>query len=231
MTKEQLNCMQPEACRYPTCLCVTEDVWTKTNHPAPLELTDDQIRASFLAHFHSMGLTGIKIGEVIRTGPMAYSVTMEADDVEITLPPAAEPGFEVGLAEFEGLDSIMERVNKDVGADHQHMSTDFNNPPIQLRWKIEGIAYVEVEQTYKASRYNVQSLWVDPEYQNLGLGTALMKIVHHEADRCGIELWVVPQPLGEDKRESLYHFYQRLGYREMRGSGYWIRKSPTTKQE
>lgn len=111
-----------------------------------------------------------------------------------------------------------------------HHPAETPQSPVQLRWEIEGIAAVELEPTMKKNRYNVQSLWVDPEYQNLGIGSTLMRIVHHEADQFGLELWLVPQAM-PGFEEALWRFYSRLGYEKFGGSGYWIRKSPTTDAE
>lgn len=204
----------------------------ETHHPAPTELTDDQVRAAMLAHFHSFGLTDIKIGEVVRTGPMSYTITMEADEPDYSagtgeVSPDLPPAQRRELDAYEGLGETLEKARAELGRER---ITIGEQPTIQLHWEIKDIAAVELEHTMMRGRMNVQSLWVDPEYQNLGIGTAIMNIVLHEADQSGIELWLVPQAM-PGRQKDLHRFYERLGFEGLTGSGYMIRKSQTKKTE
>lgn len=86
----------------------------------------------------------------------------------------------------------------------------------------EDLGYVDIEYV-RQGMYNVTSLLVESNYRNLGLGTALMKCVIHDADEEGMELWLVPAPLDGD-RDKLEQFYVRLGFTKLEGSGCMIRK-------
>lgn len=93
---------------------------------------------------------------------------------------------------------------------------------MKLYYELEDVGYVELEQQFREHIYNVMGIVVDPEYQNLGVGTALMKVVMHDADKQGIELWL--SPTAEPGRaEDLLRFYTRLGFENHGG---YLRRLP-----
>lgn len=199
----------------PSCACRTDQ-----GLPTGTETIHEQVGKAVSQHYRQYSVDATVKG-VERTGPGTFTVHIGARDVKPVAPaPNHTPACRAGEIDAECPCET-----------HQtKLSTSFNNPPIQLRWEIEGIAAIEVEQTMLAHRYNIASIYVDPEYQNLGIGTALMNIVLHEADMVGIELWLVPTAM-PGKQKALNDFYMRFGFEGLKGSGYMIRKSPKTEPE
>lgn len=91
-------------------------------------------------------------------------------------------------------------------------------------YEIEDVAYVELEKQLQDHIYNVMGIVVDAEYRNMGIGTALMRVVGHDADKQGIEIWLHPTA-EEGRAEDLLRFYTRLGYKDHGG---YLRRLPWT---
>lgn len=89
------------------------------------------------------------------------------------------------------------------------------------RYELVDIGYVDIEASFHAHIFNVMSAVVEPEYQGLGIGTALMKAACRDADREGIQLWLVMTPF-PGREAELENFYVRLGF--VKDKGYMIRR-------
>jgi ribosomal protein S18 acetylase RimI-like enzyme len=79
--------------------------------------------------------------------------------------------------------------------------------------------FVEVEHAHH-NICNVLQVFVNEDFRRLGLGTSLMRCVMRDADKEGVELWLVASPTNMTTDE-LETFYRRLGF-NLRGS-YMIR--------
>lgn len=205
---------------------------------------DERIAVAMKQHFASMGLD-IGVTDIKKLGASRYAMRVVASEATHHPAPTHTPACRAGEIDVECPCEPLTQYcvhgtepeqcpscacRAEQGMPIGKLSTDFNNPSLQLRWEIEGVAHIEVEQTMLPHRYNIAEIYVDPEYQNLGIGTALMNIVLHEADLVGIELWLVPTAM-PGKQKALNDFYMRFGFEGLKGSGYMIRKSPTAEPE
>jgi GNAT superfamily N-acetyltransferase len=90
-----------------------------------------------------------------------------------------------------------------------------------------GVSYARLEQAIgRPHIWNIVTLWVDEDFRQLGVATALLKVICRQADMQGIQLWLTAQALMDGGLSDLQlrGFYHKRGFEGGEKGGYMIRQ-------